>query len=216
MASETVDKAQATLRFALATEPYSREEGELLSRMMPAGSRLPPLQLFRLLASSARLGAAMEPLGKHLLALGRSPDSGITPRDRELAILTACAHAGCEYEWSIHASFHAVMAGLGQSEIQAAWSGEEPSPPWGERDRLLLQLVAETVHKRGLAEDTWREATRIWTEDDILQLTALVAWYGFVATIVGAAALKPEPWVRPAPDGARQRPHPSQAGGARS
>jgi alkylhydroperoxidase/carboxymuconolactone decarboxylase family protein YurZ len=160
--------------------------------MMPKDSGMLPIRLFRLLASEPALNEAMEPLGRHLIAMGTQRDSALTQRDRELVILRTCARRGCEYQWGIHAQLHAPMAGLSAAEIKATTVVGASRTMWSERDQLILDLVDELSNIDNISDVLWNRLRAFWKQSDLLLLIASVGWYHLISFIANTAQLEPE------------------------
>src|SRR5437016_2965363 len=122
-------------RIAPLRPPYEPELEQLLAKWMPPNSPLEPLALFRTLAVHDGVFARMLPLGAGILGHGR-----IEPRDREIVIHRACARAGAEYEWGVHAIAFGKPLGLNDEQLSATVHGGADDPAWCGRDRLLIRL----------------------------------------------------------------------------
>jgi 4-carboxymuconolactone decarboxylase len=188
-------KGKVQERFTLVSPPYDQAADMALVRMTPKGGEIPPIRFFRLLATEPTLSEAMEPLRRHLLAIGTRPDSSLTRRDRELVILRTSARCGCEYEWGIHAKMHAQMAGLSAAEIKATIVVGASQTAWSERDQLVLDLVDELFNINSISSVLWSRLQIYWEQGDILLLIALVGWYHAIAFIANTAQLEPETWA---------------------
>ena len=104
-----------TPRIAPLEPPYEAAIADELARWMPPGSPLPPLALFRTLATDHPLAQAMWGLGSFLL----SRRLALPLREREIVIDRVCARCGCEYEWGVHAVAFAAAAGFSEAEVAA-------------------------------------------------------------------------------------------------
>jgi len=184
--------------------PYPDDVRTELEHWMPPGAPVEPLRLFRTLVRHPELARAMRPLGSFLLGRGL----GLSRRERELVIARVCARCGCAYEWGVHATAFGAAAGLGPEELAATVPGA-PSPSggaeaaWSERDALLLRLV-DALHDTGSVDDAlWRELTRHYDAERMLELLVLAGWYHVIAYVANAVGVEPEPWAAEMPDSAR-------------
>src|SRR6266480_1699436 len=125
-------------RIAPLEPPYEPEIEAALRKWMPAGAETEPLKLFRTLTVHDELAARMRPLGAGILGHGR-----IDAREREVVIARACARAGAEYEWGVHAVAFARPLGLTDAQIAATVHGTADDPAWSPREALLIRLVDE-------------------------------------------------------------------------
>ena len=107
-------------RIAPLQPPYTRSVAAMLRQLMPPGSEVEPLALFRTLAVHDGLFSRMRPLGAGLLG-----HPSLAPRERELLILRTCARAGAEYEWGVHAVSFARPLGLSEQQIAATASAHQ-------------------------------------------------------------------------------------------
>lgn len=99
--------------------PFSPDAGALLARMMPGRMPVPPLALFRVLATHLPLATAMHGLGSYVLG----KEAALPRRIRELVILRTCARCGCEYEWGVHATAFASRVGIEPTQLAATVRG---------------------------------------------------------------------------------------------
>ncbi len=164
-------------------EPYTPEIAGELAAMMPPG--VPPLKLFRTLAHSPRILAKVRASN----LLGRGP---LERRERELVILRTCARCGSEYEWGVHASVFAERVGLGHEQVEASVRGDADDPAWSERDALLIRLVDELHDASRLNEETWVRLRDGWSDEQILEILALVGFYHTISFITNGLEIDRE------------------------
>src|SRR3954462_13357246 len=132
--------------------PYAPDTEAMLRKWMPPGSEVEPLALFRTLAVHADRAARMRPLGGGILGHGR-----IDPREREIVIHRACARAGAEYEWGVHALAFGKPLGLSDEQVAATVHGRPDDPAWSDREAQLVRL-ADELHDTCTVSDT------LWVE----------------------------------------------------
>jgi alkylhydroperoxidase family enzyme len=177
-------------RIAPLQPPYEPSVEEMLVKWMPPGTGLEPLKLFRTLTIHDELSARMRPLGAGILGHGR-----IEPRERELLILRACARAGAEYEWGVHATAFAVTVGLNGAEIAATAAGSADDPVWSEADVQLIRLVDELHDTNTVSDELWAELAERYSDDQLLEIVITAGWYRLLSYVINAARIELEPWA---------------------
>ena len=182
-------------RLPLPEPPFDAALAERLVRLMPVRSALPPLALFRLLATDAPLSEAMRTMGAFQLRHAPGEASSITPRDREIVILRSCARCDCVYEWGVHVTAYGQRVGLSAEQIQATLATGCDHPVWSAPDRALLQLVDELHNTARVSDSAWAALQSFWSDSQCLHLLTLVGWYHLIAFICNGARLSPEPWA---------------------
>jgi 4-carboxymuconolactone decarboxylase len=165
--------------------PYEPTVEGYLTKLMPAGSGLEPLRIFRTLAVNFDLATRMRPLSAGLLAHGT-----IEPRERELVILRTTAINGADYEWGVHATF---FKELSSDEIRGTVPGE--AHDWSERDALLMRLCDELNSTARVSDELWHELRQQWSDQQLIELVVLAGWYRTISYVINAAQIEPEPWA---------------------
>lgn len=196
-------------RVAPLDPPYPEAVQAALDRVMPAG--VDPLALFRTLAVNPRVFL-------RVMAGGLLDRGTISLREREIVIDRTCARCGSEYEWGVHVAFFAARVGLGPEQI-AATCGRGPADAFPPRERLLLALV-DALHDEARVEDTlWTALKAEWSDEQLIELVALVGFYHMISFTTNAFRIPPEPYAARFPpareDGAgdgRSRPGSRAAG----
>jgi alkylhydroperoxidase family enzyme len=176
--------------------PFEAEAEAELARWMPPGSPLPPLALFRTLATDLPLARAMWPLGSFLL----SRRFALSLREREIVIDRVCARCGCEYEWGVHVAAFAGAASLDEAAIGATLAAGT-DPVWSAREVLLVRVV-DALHEDGrVGDELWRALSEHYDERQRLELLVLCGWYHLISFVANGAQVALEPWARtfPAP-----------------
>jgi len=172
-------------RIAPVGPPYS----ESLLKWMPPGAPAEPLKLFRTLAVNQELADRMRPLGAGLLGHGR-----LGLRERELVIDRACARAGAEYEWGVHATAFGAAVGLTADELAAtAARGPEAFPDAADAD--LIALVDELHDTATVSAALWERLAARYDEPTLLEALILAGWYRLIAGVINAVAIELEPWA---------------------
>lgn len=165
-----------------------------LAAVMPPG--VPPIAIFRAAARNPRVLAKMR--------AGNLLDRGsIGKRERELVILRACARAGAEYEWGVHAAFFGGRVGLDVATIDATVLRSTQDPAWAADDALLVALVDALHDHADIPDALWARASERWSVDQLVELTMLAGQYRMIAGMVKAWRLEPEAFGRRFPAAAR-------------
>jgi alkylhydroperoxidase family enzyme len=185
--------SMSTPRIAPLEPPFDPEVEAELARWMPPGSPVPPLALFRTLATDRPLARAMWELGSFLL----SRRCALPLREREIVIHRVCARSGCEYEWGVHAAAFAAAAGFDEAELAATQaSGAAAAAPWSDREELLVR-VADELHDSGrVSGGLWTELARHYDQRQLLELLVLCGWYRLISLVANGAQVELEPWAR--------------------
>ncbi len=171
-------------RIAALERPFPPAFAEAMERVMPPG--VEPLALFRTIATSERAWQKF--------SAGSLLDKGPLPlREREIVIDRTAARCACDYEWGIHVALFAPRAGLGEAQV-ADTAAAAPDPAlWSESELVLLQTVDALLDRKRLGDDEYARLRVHFSEDQILEIVQLVAFYHGVALICGALDLLPEP-----------------------
>ena len=182
----------STPRITPLDPPYASPAAAALAAMMPAGSTLAPLKLFRLFARHLPMATAMHALGAFVL--GRQ-GRALAARDREIVIHRACARCGCEYEWGVHAVAFAPRVGLDPAQLAATVHGAADDPAWSTRDRLLIRMVDELHERAAVSDALWDELRAEWDEPQLLELLLVAGWYRTISYLANGARVEREDWA---------------------
>lgn len=167
--------------------PFDPEIAESLKQWMPRNSPVPPLALFRTLHRNPKLSAAMHPIGRFNLR-----DSSIAPRDREIVIHRTCALCHCEYEWGVHVASFAERVGFSAAEIDATVTG---AAAWSGREQLLISLTDALHQTADVPDELWAGLNAHWSQNQLLELVALVGCYHVISFVANAARVPLEDWA---------------------
>jgi len=176
-----------TPRIAPLEPPFEPDAAESLRQWMPRNSPVPPLALFRTMHRNPKLAAAMHPFGRFNLR-----DSSIAPRDREIVIHRTCALCHCEYEWGVHVASFAERVGFSAAEIEATVTG---AAVWDDREQLLVSLTDALHRTAAVPDELWAGLREHWSENQLLELVALVGWYHVISFVANSAQVKLEDWA---------------------
>ena len=169
-------------RIAPLEPPYEPAVAERLAAMMPP--RVPPIALFRAFVRNMPMAEAMGGWGGYELSSRLS----LTLRDREIVIDRTCARCGCEYEWGVHVMFVADRAGLSAPQVASLTHGGASDGCWtDERDRLLIEGVDALHDTSAITDGLWPRMTRLFTEEQMLDLMMLCGWYHAISFAANGA-----------------------------
>lgn len=184
-------------RIAPLEPPYDPQTAGMLARWMPPNAPFEPLALFRTLAVHPELMSRMRPLGSGILNHGR-----VAPREREIVLHRACARAGAEYEWGVHAVAFADAVGLTADQLAATAAGADAAGAacWSPADALLVRLADELHDTNTVSDPLWAQLTALYTDDQLLELIVTAGWYRMLAYVINAARIPLEAWAAQFPD----------------
>ncbi|HTD04044.1 carboxymuconolactone decarboxylase family protein [Undibacterium sp.] len=180
--TKSVNPAE-TPRIAPASAPYEAAIEAAFARAMPAG--MEPLHLFRTMARSPRILRKM--FAGSLLDSG-----GISLREREILILRTTAACGSEYEWGVHVTMFAGRAELTEQELRATLEFPANAEAWASQDLLLLQLADELHRHSQVSDAVWDSLTLHYSEEQLLEMLAIVGYYHTISFMTNVARLAPE------------------------
>ena len=147
----------------------------------------PPLVLFTTVGRSERAWTKFS--GGALLDRA----SPLSLRQRELVIDRTSARTGCEYEWGVHVQIFAERAGLSPEEIAGTLIHPLPPGRWPEAEYALLTAVDALCDRSTLSDSEFEDLKRHYSDDQILEVIQLTAFYHQVAFLANGLALPLEP-----------------------
>lgn len=133
----------------------------------------------------------MRRTGAGILAHGR-----IDPREREILIHRACARAGAEYEWGVHAVAFGGPLGLTEAQLNATVNGAPDDPAWSEHDALLIRMADELHDTCTISDTLWRSLAASYESDQLLELLIIAGWYRLISYVINGVRVAPEPWAQ--------------------
>jgi alkylhydroperoxidase family enzyme len=104
-------------------------------------------------------------------------DLELSPRHRELLILTVAALVECEYEYSQHVSI-SEAAGIDPSLRESIWSGAlDEADLADEADRALVGLVRDIIGSPQVSDERFLQARAHLSDRQIVETLQLVGFY---------------------------------------
>jgi 4-carboxymuconolactone decarboxylase len=184
------ESVMTTSRIKPLEPPYAPEIAAALAKMMPPGSPVEPLRLFRTLAHNFMIGDRFRVLGSGILNKG-----SIDALDREIVILRTTARCGSEYEWGVHVVAYGRPLGLSEDQIVATANGASDDPAFTARQGLLVQLADALHEEAAVSDDLWRDLEKAWTAAQLIELLVTAGFYHIVSFVTNAARVEREDWA---------------------
>lgn len=143
------------------------------------------LNVFKVMANCPKVGRDFLRLGNSILFKG-----SLDPRLREIAILRVGALAEAHYEWTQHVRI-GRRVGLTEQQIEALrlWEG---SGHFNEHEKAVLQYTDEVADNIRVSEETFNGIKSFLTEEQIVELTTTIGYYGMVCRILEALEVELE------------------------
>ena len=148
---------------------------KVFQNMEDRGSKV--LNLFKVMAHCPKVGRDFLRLGNSILLKG-----SLDPRLREMAILRVGALAKAHYEWIQHVPI-GRRVGLSEQQIEALPSWRD-SPHFNDYERAVLQYTDEVAGNIRASEDAFKVIAAFLTEEQIVELTTTIGYYGMVCRIL--------------------------------
>ena len=156
---------------------------------LEAERKVPTANIFRALANAPVL------LDAFLSYANAMRDSSqLSPKLRELAILSVGHTTGSEYEIAHHQS-HGLKAGLTEEQLAAVADGES-TELFDDAERAVMALARESTAKVHVTEDTWAAAAKHLDDQQMVELTLTICWYNSGVRIMGLLGIELEDGYR--------------------
>ena len=114
----------------------------------------------------------------------------LSPKLRELAILSVGHATGSEYEIAHHQS-HGRKAGLTDQQL-AAVADAESTELFNEAERAVIALARESTNKVNVSDPVWAAAAEHLDDQQMVELTLTIAWYNSGVRIMGLLGIELE------------------------
>jgi AhpD family alkylhydroperoxidase len=145
---------------------------------LEAERKMPTANIFRSLANAPVL------LDAFLSYANAMRDSSVlSPKLRELAILSVGHATGSEYEIAHHQS-HGHKAGLTDEQLAAVADGQDPEL-FDEAERAVIALARESTIKVDVSDASWAAAAKHLDDQQMVELTLTIAWYNSGVRVMG-------------------------------
>lgn len=111
-------------------------------------------------------------------------------RYRELAILRVAVLNGADYEFTQHMPF-AVKEGCTAEQVDAVRTGSS-APGFDARDRAVLAYAEAMTRDIRVADLVFQQVREMFSERELVELTATIAGYSLVSRFLEAMAIDHE------------------------
>jgi len=143
------------------------------------------LNVFKVMAHCPKVGREFLRLGNAVLFKG-----SLSPKLRELAILRVGDLAEATYEWTQHVPI-GLRAGLTEQQIKALHRWRD-LPLFSDQERAVLQYTDEVAQNIRVSEETFKAVRDFLTEEQVVELTTTIGYYGMVSRILEALEIELE------------------------
>lgn len=153
----------------MARVPYPAPEA-LAAETRDYLGKLPPLNLFRMMAGGDGLLRAFVQLGNHLLFKSRLP-----PVLREIAILRVGGLSNARYEVFQH---ERIARGLGMTDgLIAAIRHGPDDPAFDDLQRLVMRFTDDVVRNVRASDETFEPLRARLSLQELQELTVTIGYY---------------------------------------
>ena len=108
----------------------------------------------------------------------------LSPKLREMAILTIGHCVGSEYEIAHHQS-HGLKAGVSADQLKAI-ADFETSPLFDDEERAVMTLAKDSTLHVEVSQEVWNRAAEFLPERQLVELVLAIAWWNSGVRIMGA------------------------------
>ncbi|MDQ0635192.1 AhpD family alkylhydroperoxidase [Arthrobacter pascens] len=150
-----------------------------------AERKMPTANIFRSLANAPVL------LDAFLSYANAMRDSSLlSPKLRELAILSVGHATGSEYEIAHHQS-HGRKAGLTDEQLAAVAEGDS-TELFNDTERAVIALARESTLNVNVSDASWAAAAKHLDDQQMVELTLTIAWYNSGVRVMGLLGIELE------------------------
>lgn len=140
---------------------------------------------FAVLLNSPELAGRVADVGAYIRFEG-----ALSPRDRELAILTTARERECAFEWAAHVPI-AEDAGVERAAIDAIEARRDSDAFHGEAGELVA-FCWELAATNRIAAATYEPVHERLGDQGVVELVATVGYYSMIACVLNAFEVLPE------------------------
>ncbi|MFC1918760.1 carboxymuconolactone decarboxylase family protein [Chloroflexota bacterium] len=146
----------------------------------------PLINLFKVMGHCPYIGLNFQRLGNAILR-----GEGLSPNLRELAILRVGNLAQSEYEFTKHTVI-GLKAGVTRGQINniSKWVS---SPEFSHKEQAVLAYTDEVAQNINVQDKTFVGLQGFLSEQEIVELTAVIGYYSMVCRILVALQIELEP-----------------------
>ena len=150
-----------------------------------AERKLPTANIFRSLANAPVLLDAFLSYANAM-----RDNSLLSPKLRELAILSVGHATGSEYEIAHHQS-HGRKAGLTDEQLAAVADGDN-TELFNDTERAVIALARESTLNVNVSDASWAAAAKHLDDQQMVELTLTIAWYNSGVRVMGLLGIELE------------------------
>ena len=150
-----------------------------------AERKLPTANIFRSLANAPVLLDAFLSYANAM-----RDNSLLSPKLRELAILSVGHATGSEYEIAHHQS-HGRKAGLTDEQLAAVADGDS-TELFNDTERAVIALARESTLNVDVSDASWAAAAKHLDDQQMVELTLTSAWYNSGVRVMGLLGIELE------------------------
>ena len=170
-----------------ATEPLAQPLAGQMARLLPPGMPVP--QLFLSVARNAGLFGFMVESG-WIGPTGLLDRRTLEKDLREAIILRVCVVARNDYEFNLHVQTISARMGLSSAQIADVKQPAVDAALWSPRQLAVMAMVDALVGTLQLPDDVYAGARRVFSEEELVDITQLTGLYTGVAMLV--ALIRPQ------------------------
>lgn len=115
--------------------------------------------------------------------------SGLSGRERQIAILTVVRFWDANYPWAVQVRA-SLAAGVDQATVDAINHRRDPGLP-DPRERMAHEVASQLVNTHRLTDETYAEAEKLFGEEDLVALIGVAGYFGMVCTTANAIDATP-------------------------
>lgn len=139
---------------------------------------------FPMLLHSPELAGRVAHLGAHVRF-----EMGLSPKLKELVILTVARELDCRFEWSVHAG-HARAAGVPDHCIEALRERKAP-PGLTSEEAGVCRYTQELLRSRRVSGPTFAAVETALGAAGCVELSALIGYYALLACVLNSMEVEP-------------------------
>lgn len=117
-------------------------------------------------------------------------ESELAGRIRELAVLTTARERTCAYEWVYHEPI-ADKEGVSDDAIRVV-RDRDSVEGLSEEEALIIRYTRELIESNEISESTFSRAQHHFSDQELVELTTTIGYYGMLASVIHAFEILPE------------------------
>jgi alkylhydroperoxidase family enzyme len=164
------------------------EAGKPLFERLQRERKVPTANIFLALTHAPQI------LDQFLSYANAMRGAQLSPKLREMAILTVGHCTASEYEIAHHQS-HGLKAGISPEQLKQI-AKFDASPLFSSEERAVMELARESTLRVNVSDETWNRVAAFLSERELVELVLTVAWYNSGVRIMGALAIELEEGYR--------------------